>query len=162
MISEKLLRPKLEIYPSDILEKIAEPVGENEICEIIENSKNISEFLLAKRGIGIAGPQLGISKRFFYILEGRKVKAVINPVILGVSSETDIMIERCLSLPGIEVPIVRHVWVDAEFVGLDGKTVVERFKGFEARVFQHEYDHLDGKLIIDHIKKQPIAIMIQK
>jgi peptide deformylase len=103
-------------------------------------------------GIGLAAPQIGVMKRFIvYDLseDGRGLSALCNPVIVEMSDECLEDEEGCLSLPGISVPVSRACKVTCEGLSLDGKRVRIEAEGLEARMFQHEIDHLDGMLIID-------------
>jgi peptide deformylase len=103
-------------------------------------------------GIGLAATQLGVMKRFIvYDLseDGTGLSALCNPVIVEMSDECLVDEEGCLSLPGITVPVERACRVTCEGVSLDGQKVRIEAEGLEARMFQHETDHLSGTLIID-------------
>ncbi len=102
-------------------------------------------------GIGLAAPQLGISQRLLVYRVGpdAPVIALANPEIEWHSDEEDVLEEGCLSLPGVQMDIERplHVRVRARDERGEGRTV--EASGLEARVIQHELDHLDGVLILD-------------
>jgi peptide deformylase len=76
---------------------------------------------------------------------------MINPKIVEYSDATDIENEGCLSFPEIRGDIVRSKWIKIEAYNLKGKKFKKKFKGWEARIFQHEYDHLEGKVFIDRL-----------
>lgn len=100
-------------------------------------------------GIGLAAPQVGISKRFFIMnVNGVKVVA-INPVILEETKERMLMIEGCLSYPGQKRTIERSSEIKVEYTDLEGRTKKTRFKGLKARCFLHEYDHIEGIVFLD-------------
>lgn len=117
--------------------------------------------MYASEGVGLAGPQVGLAERIVVIdadpvkenfpeCEGRKL-TLINPEIEILDGETVTRSEGCLSLPGLSenVPRVEHIrlrWVDENFQPHE-----EEISGFLARIVQHECDHLEGKLYIDHI-----------
>jgi peptide deformylase len=103
-------------------------------------------------GIGLAAPQVGISLRLMVVSdnEGRQAFPMINPVITDRRGEITAE-EGCLSLPGIFAPVTRSEWVKVEGQDLYGTPIVIEGQGLRARVFQHEIDHLDGILFIDHL-----------
>jgi peptide deformylase len=103
-------------------------------------------------GIGLAAPQVGISLRLMVVSdnEGRHAFPMINPVITDRRGEITAE-EGCLSLPGIFAPVTRSEWVKVEGQDLYGTPIVIEGQGLRARVFQHEIDHLDGILFIDHL-----------
>jgi peptide deformylase len=93
--------------------------------------------------VGLAAPQIGISKRFFMALE----KMYINPTITKFSEEIYKSLEGCYSLEkGVNYPTTRHEWIILEWQDRNGRAHTKRFDGFRAQVIQHEYDHLTGKL----------------
>jgi peptide deformylase len=107
-------------------------------------------------GIGLAAPQVGVPLRLMVVGDesGRRARALVNPVITeqagAVTAE-----EGCLSLPGIFAQVSRAESVTLEALDEDGTPVTLRARGFRARVFQHEMDHLDGVLFIDRL--DPLA-----
>lgn len=104
------------------------------------------------QGVGLAAPQIGVALRVF-VMDCTGLKAVVvNPVLREVSgAATDVELEGCLSVPGVHYPTARahDVMVD----GLDdhGRRVHLREQGLRARCFQHEVDHLDGRLYLDRL-----------
>jgi peptide deformylase len=103
-------------------------------------------------GLGLAAPQIGISLRLMVVGDerGRDPRALVNPVIVEQGGEITAE-EGCLSLPGIFADVTRAAWVRLEAHDLDGAPVSIRAHGLQARVFQHEIDHLDGVLFIDRL-----------
>jgi peptide deformylase len=121
-------------------------------------------------GIGLAAPQIGLPIRIFVVdlsvladrdpaFEGFK-KVFINPVITERSPETESCEEGCLSLPGINETVVRPVTIRIQYLDENLKENEEEYSSYFARVIQHEYDHLEGKLFIDHIS--PIRRQMNK
>jgi peptide deformylase len=102
-------------------------------------------------GIGLAAPQVGVSHRLFvYRVEpDSPVQAVVNPVVEWSSRDSEWMEEGCLSLPGVLVDVERPVRVRIRAHDPNGDPLVIEASGLEARVIQHEMDHLDGVLILD-------------
>lgn len=107
------------------------------------------ETMYSARGIGLAAPQVGISQRVIVVDIGDGPIRVVNPKIVRVGEEEEEATEGCLSIPGI----IGEVWraYDISVRGFDenGKPVKIDAEGLLARVFQHEIDHLDGRLFID-------------
>lgn len=107
------------------------------------------ETMYSARGIGLAAPQVGISQRVIVVDIGDGPIRMVNPKIVRVGEEEEEATEGCLSIPGI----IGEVWraYDISVRGFDenGKPVKLDAEGLLARVFQHEIDHLDGKLFID-------------
>eukprot|EP00419_Tripos_fusus_P029263 CAMPEP_0172709602 /NCGR_PEP_ID=MMETSP1074-20121228/55163_1 /TAXON_ID=2916 /ORGANISM="Ceratium fusus, Strain PA161109" /LENGTH=265 /DNA_ID=CAMNT_0013532885 /DNA_START=35 /DNA_END=832 /DNA_ORIENTATION=+ len=108
-------------------------------------------------GVGLAAPQVGVNMRVMAYFEVKGEKAVgkllVNPRIVKRGEDTDVDMEECLSFPGVKGPVVRPTWVEVEAQTIDGKVRNFRIEGNEARLFQHEYDHLDGVVFIDHLDK---------
>lgn len=113
-------------------------------------------------GVGIAAPQVYQSLRLFILAShpnprypnapNMKPTAIINPVILSKSKTTAKDWEGCLSIPGIRGLIPRSTSITVEYTTRDGKKVQKSFKDFVARIFQHEYDHLEGIVFLDRVE----------
>jgi peptide deformylase len=138
-------------YGDPVLRRRAEPV-KGITPEIRRMVDDMIDTMYEEVGIGLAAPQVGISLRLMVVGddEGRQARALVNPVIAERGGEVTAE-EGCLSLPGIFAPVTRSEWVTLEAQDLDGKPVSIRARGLTARVFQHEMDHLDGVLFIDHL-----------
>lgn len=102
-------------------------------------------------GIGLAAPQAGISNRLlvYRVLGDGPVRVLVNPVVDWSSSEEEWMEEGCLSLPAVHVDVRRPVAISLRALDEQGEPVTVEAAGLEARVIQHEIDHLDGVLILD-------------
>ena len=106
------------------------------------------------QGIGLAAPQVGVSKRVIVVqtdLRGQRILALVNPKIIKKSQEKEMDEEGCLCFPGIFLEIKRAKEVEVEGLDIKGEKIKLKAKGLLARVFQHEIDHLDGVLFIDRI-----------
>ena len=108
--------------------------------------------MYSAEGLGLAAPQVGIQKRLFVYDIGEGPEVVINPKIAESSGEWGYM-ESCLSVPGLSFEIVRPKEVHLVGYDLDGGEVSIEGDEVLARLFQHELDHLDGILLIDHLDK---------
>jgi peptide deformylase len=106
-------------------------------------------------GVGLAAPQAGVSHRLLvYRTEpDSPVQALVNPEIEWTSRDKELGEEGCLSLPGVHVEVERPVHILVRARDGDGEPVVVEASGFEARVIQHEVDHLDGVLILDRTSR---------
>lgn len=82
---------------------------------------------------------------------GIHLMPVINPVVLETSLELEASYESCLSLPGVAALVPRHIWIEVEFKDLEGQSYKRRLRNHPARVFQHEFDHLEGIMFTDRI-----------
>ena len=152
--------------PDETLKKISEPVekvGVNEKKLI----NDLFETMYKSKGIGLAAVQIGILKRILVIDvsskdEKKEPLSFINPKIKKISDETSTYEEGCLSIPDTFIEIERPKICDVEFVDLNGKIKNLRCEGLLSTCIQHEINHLDGKLIIDHLSKLKRDLIIKK
>ena len=113
--------------------------------------EDMVETMHEARGLGLAAPQVGVQKRLFvYQLEDRDPVAIVNPTIAESRGEWEFE-EGCLSIPGLYFPIVRPKEIRLTGWDLDGKEISIEADEIEARCFQHELDHLDGRLLISKL-----------
>lgn len=110
-------------------------------------------------GMGLAAPQVGVQQRVIVLADDDPVPdghvscfALVNPRIVETGKETDEDDEGCLSLPGVHVVVERATAVRVEHETVFGETLETDMYGRDARVVQHEIDHLDGKLILDYLE----------
>ncbi len=136
-------------YPNPLLREKAENVDviDQPILDLIEE---MGDMMYDDDGIGLAATQVGVSRRIIVIDAGEGFSAYINPEIVEKSEAVDSMEEGCLSLPGVRVTISRSSAVKVKAQNLKGEESLFEAEGLLARVFQHEIDHLNGVLIIDH------------
>ncbi len=114
-------------------------------------------------GVGLAAPQVGVDKRLFVIgipSEGIR-KVFVNPQIIETSVEEGPYEEGCLSLPGLSHEVIRPLEVTVFAQDVHGKAFTIHATGLFARAIQHEYDHLDGKLYIDHLSPSERKHMVE-
>ena len=154
----------VRLYGDPILRTMAARVREvtPEIRKIIAD---MTETMWHQVGIGLAAPQVGIGRRILVMDDGKGgAQVLINPVIeqrRGTAREE----EGCLSLPGIFAEVERSRWVRVSALDGEGRPYVLETGGLQARVIQHEMDHLDGILFIDHlppVQRDRIKKKIQK
>lgn len=127
--------------------RIVTKFGKN-IGKLLDNMK---ETMYANKGVGLAAPQIGVSKRVIVVDVGDGPVELINPEITDVDG-TQTGSEGCLSVPGVVGDVTRAYRVDVQGLDRDGKQTAVRAEGFFARALQHEIDHLDGILFIDKAK----------
>ncbi len=146
-------------YPDPVLKKVAKKVTDisEEICKL---SEDMIETMRAARGIGLAANQVGVPLRIITIEGGMEKEGtsliLVNPEIVEYGPE-EIGEEGCLSLPGFYESFKRARQIQVKAITLDGKEFSIECTGLLARAFQHEIDHLNGILLVDHlspIKKQ--------
>lgn len=138
------------LYPDEPLTQVAKPV-ENVGPKIQRLVEDLFETMYAHEGVGLAGPQVGVSKRLFVLHEPEGAKmCLINPEISGLEGEEDGQ-EGCLSLPEIYVQVPRATSLHVRALDETGAPVEFDAHGFLARIIQHELDHLDGKIILDRV-----------
>ena len=136
---------------AEVLKKKLESIGEIS-DEIKQLAQDMKESMIAAKGVGLAGNQVGKDLAIFVIDKNLAEKhyvpeVYINPEITEYSDETDSMEEGCLSIPGWWRSITRSKKVKIKFTDIDGNKIRLRARGFLARVFQHEFDHLQGMTI---------------
>ena len=137
-------------YGDPILRLLAAPVAAvtPEIKTLIAD---MAETMWHQVGIGLAAPQIGVSLRIFVMDDGKRgARAIVNPVVTdrgGVVKEE----EGCLSLPGIFAEVERSKSLRIEGLDGDGQPIAFEAQGLQAKIIQHELDHLDGVLFIDRL-----------
>lgn len=115
---------------------------------VIKLLENMADTMYEAQGVGLAAPQVGVSKRIAVVDVGDGLIELINPVIIhkeGIETDT----EGCLSIPGVKGEVARAAKVRVKALDRHGKEMEYEGEGFLARAFQHEIDHLDGILFVD-------------
>ncbi|MDR0655729.1 MAG: peptide deformylase [Treponema sp.] len=145
---------KILILGDELLRQKAVPVKKiNKSTE--EFARNLVEALHEGKGIGLAGPQVGVLERIFAVhVEGDVPRIFINPSILETSQELVKYEEGCLSIPGVYADVVRPKTVKVQAWNERGRPFTLEAGGILARVIQHEYDHLEGGLFIDRLSEE--------
>lgn len=141
---------EIKKYPDKIVRERCKEVKEvdDDILRLIEKMK---KKMVEAEGVGLAANQVGIGKKIIIVLTENGPEAFINPKILKKSGEVEISEEGCLSLPGILLPIKRSKEILVDALDVDGKVLQIEAKDLPAKIFQHEIDHIEGRLIIDRI-----------
>lgn len=131
----------------EVLREKAKPVKEV-TPNILKLLDNMADTMYAARGVGLAAPQIGVSKRVIVVDVGEGLVELINPEILEASGYV-VDTEGCLSVPGMIGDVARADKLTVKGLNRKGEEVVYRVKGYMARAFQHEIDHLDGIIFVD-------------
>lgn len=141
---------KIVAVPEPVLRETARPVKKisKEIRSLI---KDMAETMYANNGVGLAAPQIGISKRIIVVDVGDGLLSLINPVIVAAAGKQR-DIEGCLSIPGESGYVTRAEKVTVEGLNPGGQVIRVNAEGLLARALQHEIDHLNGILFIDYLK----------
>ena len=148
---------KIIIAPDSRLLEVSKPVKEvnNDIKNLLEDMLQV---MYRSNGIGLAAPQVGILKRLIVMdCSDKNTKKeplkFVNPEILNLSSDKSEFEEGCLSLPTQYAKVERPSNIEVEYKDENGNKYRKSFSGIEATCLQHEIDHLNGKLFVDHISK---------
>jgi peptide deformylase len=126
---------------------------------------DLFETMYAAKGVGLAANQVGLARRVAVVDVGAETPTpmvLINPRILHQSPETDVAEEGCLSVPEIFGDIERPVDIVVEALDKDGRPVRLETGGYQARAIQHEIDHLDGVLFLDHLSAVKRGLLLAK
>ena len=145
-----------------VLRLKAQVVTEPQSAEIQQIIETLQDTLATTQGVGIAAPQISISKRIIIIASRPTPRypsaplmeptVMINPVFQKLSNIREKDWEGCLSVPGIRALVPRHTEILISYINQQNTLVEARLDGFVARVFQHEFDHLEGKVYLDRVE----------
>jgi len=143
--------------PDAVLRRKARPVTDfgPDLQRLVDD---MIETMRAAPGVGLAAPQVGVSQRVIVVEypeddeqedSPKKLYVVINPEIKEMSSETEVGVEGCLSIPGVQGEVERSLAITVRGYTRRGQPIKIKVKGWTARIFQHEIDHLEGILFTD-------------
>jgi len=143
---------EITFYPARVLSKRAQPVEkiDESIRRLVEK---MTDIMIERKGVGLAAPQAGVPLRLFIIsLTGTRdnVRAYVNPTVTP-HGDLDEAEEGCLSVPGVWAKIRRYKKATITATDLEGKEFTEETEGLHARALQHEYDHIEGTVIVNRM-----------
>ena len=144
----------IKIYGEEILRNKAADVEkfDEELGELV---KNMVETMIVEEGVGLAAPQVGVSRRIAVVnpdpYDPGTLLTLVNPRILSCSDDTECIEEGCLSVPGVRGKVDRPIEIEIEYQDAGGSTHCIRVDGLVSRIIQHELDHLDGVLFTDRL-----------
>ncbi len=174
-------------YQAKILPLVTEPdpllhLQSKQVKEITDDIRNLMQDMLAtmyhSEGIGLAAVQVGVLLKLVVIdidhyeetryhkkdnlLHDNEPIFMINPILVDKSVEKVSFCEGCLSLPTIRGDVIRHEWVVVEYLDLDGKKQSKKFTGLLSICAQHEIDHTNGIIFIDHLSRLKKEFFMKK
>ena len=157
---------KIVLLADPVLRQKAEPVTDidEDIRQLLDD---MVETMYDAVGIGLAAPQIGISKRLI-VMDCAKddsppeIWKMINPEIINRSEDTAKMEEGCLSIPGYNGDVIRPAEVEVRYIDIEGNIQQMTASGLLAACVQHEIDHLDGVLFIDHLSRLKRDMILRK
>ncbi len=145
-----------------VLRLKAAAVTDSQSTEIQQLIKTLQNTLASTQGVGIAAPQISESKQVIIIASRPSPRypnaplmeptVMINPAFQALSDTTEKDWEGCLSIPGIRALVPRYKDIQITYSNEQGTVVEAKLEGFVARVFQHEFDHLEGKVYLDRVE----------
>ncbi len=155
---------KIEMLGSSVLRRKADEIGEidDDLRRLIAD---MFDTMYAAEGIGLAGPQVGVSRRVVVVDlkdEAQTRMALINPRIVDLAGDLEKEEEGCLSIPGVSALVARRPAVVVEALDERGETVRIEADGLFGRCLQHEIDHLNGVLFIDHLSALKRSMLVKK
>lgn len=144
---------EITLYPTPVLRKVASPVEafDQELKEIVAA---MYVRMAESKGVGLAAPQVGLKKRILIVNPTGKDEdnlTLVNPTIVGRSGPVTSFEEGCLSFPGIYAEIERPSRCKVQAFDVDGNPFEAEYDEFVSRIVQHEYDHLEGILLVDRM-----------
>ncbi len=154
------------IHPDPRLKKVCAPV--EEVDERIRRlADDMLETMYAAPGIGLAAPQIGVTRRLIVMDcagkdEPPRPHVLVNPEIVWRSEETNVHEEGCLSIPGEYAEVERPAEVRVRYLDRDGQAQERHFTGLEATCVQHEIDHVNGRLFIDYLSPVRRRLITEK
>ena len=154
----------MELVKSDdpVLRSKTQDYEESEIAGISGLITDMYETLEKNNGVGLAAPQVGVSRSLFVIsIEGLK-KTFINPAVVNASERMVIAEEGCLSLPGLRLKVSRPTALTATWLDENGVRQISDMEGLWARAWLHEFDHLHGVMIDDRVSKLSLDMARKK
>ena len=152
--------------PSSWLTKQVKPF-DFDTTDAIQTAQEMVDLMDLHKGIGISAIQVGLDAQIFVMRptqhsELKEAFAVINPVIQKISEETDSKYEGCLSYPNLILNVKRPIKLVTQFLDADAKECIIVLEGYDARVFLHEYDHLQGIEFTDRVSKLKLGMAMKK
>jgi peptide deformylase len=153
---QQAARRQIRTLGDPVLREVARPVEKFD-DELATLSRRMVAIMRDAPGVGLAATQLGVVQRVLVYEVDDEPVTLVNPKIVSASRDTEIADEGCLSLPGMTLPVERPVAVRVRARDLRGRRLEYDVEGLEARVVQHETDHLDGVLILERTSREERA-----
>jgi peptide deformylase len=145
---------EIRVFGDPVLRRVAEEVPDID-GEFVDTCNRMLDAMYEAPGLGLAAPQVGISSRFFVYDFGEGPDVLINPVIIESEGEWEYE-EGCLSVPGLSWVIARPKTIYIVGLDIDGNETSIEADEIEARLYQHELDHLDGRLLFEYLEQDEV------
>lgn len=154
--------PQIITIPHPLLRQTLKPVTTFD-AKLAELAESMIAVMHRAEGVGLAANQIGIDAQIFvygieeaFEVKGQKfapipARAIVNPKVLVIDETIEVMDEGCLSIPNVWGPVGRPLGIELQGQDIHGQPFSSKLFGYEARVVQHEVDHLNGKLFLDYI-----------
>lgn len=156
---------KLLAAPNDWLDKVVEPF-DFDALDAKQISQDMVSLMQKEGGLGLSANQVGVNGQILVIrpilLEDKTPLTIINPEIVEVSSETEIMVEGCLSYPDLFLHVKRPKQVVVKYLDTSAKECIIELYDIDARCFLHEFDHLNGIKFVDRVSKMKLDRALKK
>ena len=154
----------LHLLGSPVLRQRAAPVArvDDEVRQLVDD---LFETMRAAKGVGLAANQVGVARRVAVVDTGDQDPpplVLINPTIVAHSDDAETAEEGCLSIPEIYGEVERPLHITVEALDRDGRPYRLDVAGYKARAIQHEIDHLDGVLFLDHLSAVKRGLLLSK
>lgn len=150
-----MIKPFIALPNQNIRQKSKEVVAfDKSIEQVVKDLTETAQVQTDPIALGLAAPQIGIFKKIFVARIRNKFKHFVNPVITKFATKEATLMEGCFSVPQIYGNTIRPTEVDIKFQDMHGKWLKAHFKGLAAKIVQHEFDHLNGILFVDHVYSQ--------
>jgi peptide deformylase len=152
------------VLGSPVLRQQSAPVArvDDAVRQLVDD---LFETMRAAKGVGLAANQIGVARRVAVVDVGEEdppALVLINPIVVEHSDEHDTAEEGCLSIPDIFGDVERHAHVVVEALDRDGAKFRVEARGYKARAIQHEIDHIDGILFLDHLSAVKRSLLLAK
>ena len=162
----RMAKRPIILLPDPVLRLVAAPISTVD-AEVRALADDMLETMYAAPGVGLAAPQVGVSRRVIVMDvsdddEAKQPYVMINPQLVKVSDERNVHEEGCLSVPEVRTEIERPAKVTVRFLDRAGKQQELAAEGLLATCIQHEMDHLEGKLLIDYMSRLRREMVIKR
>ncbi len=150
-----MIRTFVTLPGAEIRQKSQEVVAfDKSVAQTVRDLLDTAEAQSDPIALGLAAPQIGVFKKIFVARIRNKFKHFVNPTITKFSQKEVALMEGCFSVPQIYGSVTRPQEVDVKYYDMHGKLQQAHFKGLAAKIIQHELDHLNGILFVDHVHSQ--------
>ena len=150
-----MIKPFVSLPDQKIRQKSDAVIAfDKSVADVVKDLLETAEIQKDPVALGLAAPQIGVFKKIFVARIRNKFKHFVNPQIIKSSPKETALMEGCFSVPEIYGNVTRPAEIGIKYQDMHGKTQQATFKSLAAKIIQHEFDHLNGILFIDHVHGQ--------